>query len=244
MPVYNGASNLASLVPRLRDLCARLDGADRLEVIFVNDGSGDASWSVIEEAARSMAWARGIDLAFNAGQHAALLCGALHAANDVVVTLDDDLQHPPEAVPKLVAALRPGVDLVYGTPRDRGPLGIRRAGSFAARVALALRARSSSGLHSSAFRAFRTVLRSSFPELGAGPINLDALLYRAGASAARLDVDHAVQAEGGSRYTLPRLARAASAVAFGPRRSGDQDLFTIRARTDAQPLTSPGGRRD
>lgn len=244
MPVFNGASNLASLVPRLRALRDDLDGSKQLEVLFVNDGSADASWSVIEETANSLPWARGIDLASNAGQHAALLCGALHAESDVVVTLDDDLHHPPEAVPDLVAALGPDVDLVYGTPRDRGPLGIRRAGSFAARLALALKAGSRSGLHSSAFRVFRTELRGRFPELGAGPINIDSVLYRAGARVARLDVDHAAQKLGGSRYTLPSLARAASAVALGPRRSDDRALFTIRARTDAQPPTCPDGRTD
>src|ERR1700687_244792 len=125
VPVYDGAATLPELVARLAaGLAAR---APRWEILLVNDGSRDASWQVILELARARPVphelgpdrprVHGIDLMRNYGQHNALLCGIRAAAGAVVVTMDDDLQHPPEEIPLLLDALGGEVDVVYGTPR-------------------------------------------------------------------------------------------------------------------------------
>src|ERR1700688_256617 len=107
VPVYNGAAALPELVARLRVVLA--GRAPDAEILLVNDGSRDASWQAIAElaAAKGGPLVRGIDLRRNYGQHNALLCGIRAAAGAVVVTLDDDLQHPPEEIPKLLDALAP-----------------------------------------------------------------------------------------------------------------------------------------
>ena len=79
------------------------------ELILVNDGSKDASWSTIEALCEEYPWVRGVNLMRNYGQHNALLCGIRRARFDVIVTMDDDLQHPPEELPKLLEKL----DLYY-----------------------------------------------------------------------------------------------------------------------------------
>ena len=140
MPVYNSQATLPTLIDRL---AAVLPGvADRFEVVLVNDGSHDGSWEAIGQAARKHAWVRGINLMRNYGQHNALLAGIRAARYAVTVTMDDDLQHPPEEIPRLLAALAQGNDLVYGTPietqrglwrrvssRDREAVAAPRAGS-------------------------------------------------------------------------------------------------------------------
>src|ERR1700730_9375241 len=100
VPVYNGAATLPELVARLATVLAHC--APRSEIVLVNDGSRDASWQVILELAARDPRVRGIDLMRNYGQHNALLCGIRAAAGAVVVTMDDDLQHPPEEIPKLL----------------------------------------------------------------------------------------------------------------------------------------------
>src|SRR5205823_3059854 len=92
--------------------------ADEFELVCVNDGSRDESWSVIVDLERRHPWIRGIDLMRNSGQHSALLCGIRAARYDITITLDDDLQNPPEEIPTLMAALTERVDVVYGAPHQ------------------------------------------------------------------------------------------------------------------------------
>src|SRR4029077_5042827 len=114
IPVYNSAAGLALLAERLAPVLAAL--SPEHEAILVNDGSSDASWEVIAALHETFGWLRGINLMRNYGQHSALLCGIRAAQYDVIVTMDDDLQHPPEEIPKLLAVLAQGFDVVYGTP--------------------------------------------------------------------------------------------------------------------------------
>src|SRR4029453_1729310 len=95
------------------------------ELILVNDGSSDGSWNVIRALAAKHTWIRGLRLMRNYGQHNALLCGIRAARHEVVVTLDDDLQNPPEEIPVLLGALSSGADVVYGRP-DREQHGLLR----------------------------------------------------------------------------------------------------------------------
>ena len=114
VPVYNSEGSLPELIERLEStLCA---ASSRFEVILVNDGSRDRSWDVISQIAQENDWVRGIDLMRNYGQHNALLCGIRMAKNEIIVTVDDDLQNPPEEIPKLLDKLAEGHDVVYGRP--------------------------------------------------------------------------------------------------------------------------------
>src|SRR5689334_6740654 len=94
VPVYNSQAAIADLVRRVQAVMAPM--AEAFEMILVNDGSRDASWKALREAAAANAWVSVIDLGRNYGQHNALLCGIRAARYDVVITIDDDLQHPPE----------------------------------------------------------------------------------------------------------------------------------------------------
>ncbi len=114
IPVYNSASMLTELHHRLRNVMISLDKT--FEILFVDDGSHDASWSVLRQLQRDdPRHVVAIQLMRNYGQHNALMCGFRHAQGDYLVTMDDDLQHPPEEIPKLLAAIENSdLDLVYG----------------------------------------------------------------------------------------------------------------------------------
>src|ERR1035441_8046473 len=117
VPVYGDGSALAELASRTD---AVLRGVpEDWELIFVNDGSVGRAWEKIREMAAFSRHVRGIDLVRNFGQHNALLAGIRASRGDVVVTMDDDLQHPPEEIPLLLRDVREGADLVYGTPREQ-----------------------------------------------------------------------------------------------------------------------------
>ncbi len=114
IPVYNSAAMLPALHVRLQTV---LRGTGKsFEVIYVDDGSQDASWSVLEQIQeQDPSHVVAVQLMRNYGQHNALMCGFRHLRGDYVVTMDDDLQHPPEELPKLLAAIEDSdLDLVYG----------------------------------------------------------------------------------------------------------------------------------
>src|SRR5262245_20576560 len=101
VPVYRGAATLESLVERLGKVLPQI--SEKYEVLLVNDGSPDESWKVIQELAGRYAWVRGISLMRNYGQENATLCGILESRYEIIGSMDDDLQHAPEELPKLVA---------------------------------------------------------------------------------------------------------------------------------------------
>src|SRR5437879_8512033 len=115
-PVYNGEASIAELCQRLGEVLPRV--ATQYEIILVNDDSRDRSWERISQLCSRSSNVRGLNLMRNYGQHNALLCGIRAAQYDVVVTMDDDLQHPPEEIPQLLAELARGeAHVVYGRPK-------------------------------------------------------------------------------------------------------------------------------
>ena len=114
IPVFRSANVLPELHRRLTEVMAPSN--EDYEILLVEDCGGDNSWSVIQKLSKEDHRVRGIQLARNYGQHNALLCGIRAARGQILVTLDDDLQNPPEEIPKLLAKMGEGWDVVYGTP--------------------------------------------------------------------------------------------------------------------------------
>jgi undecaprenyl-phosphate 4-deoxy-4-formamido-L-arabinose transferase len=175
------------------------------EILFVEDCGGDMSWDVIQDLANSDARVQGLRMSRNFGQHSALLCGIRAAAKEVVVTLDDDLQNPPEEIPKLLAKLAEGNDVVYGTP-DRGQHGFyRNIASRITKLALQNAMGAETAGKTSAFRVFRTELRQAFSEYRNPSVNVDVLLSWGTTRFSSVTVQHEARYEGSSGYTLSKL---------------------------------------
>ncbi|MDP2958844.1 MAG: glycosyltransferase family 2 protein [Longimicrobiales bacterium] len=213
VPVFNSAATLEALHARLSDTLPRL--ATSWEIILVNDGSRDGSWEAIQELARRDSRIRGIDLSRNSGQHAALLCGVRRAAGNLVVTLDDDLQHPPEEIAKLLAGLSGDVDLVYGRAHREEHDLWRTVGSRVIRWALGFTAGAAIGREASAFRLFRTELRNGFKDFVGPHVSLDVLLSWSARASAVVPVEHRRREAGTSTYTLRKLLRLAMDIITG-----------------------------
>lgn len=203
VPVYNSSGILPELVARL-DCVLNLQTKE-YELLLVNDGSQDESWRVIEELSRENTWIRGIDLMRNYGQHSALLAGIRAAACDVIVTMDDDLQHPPEEIPTLLAELDEGFDVVYGMPRQDNHAVWRNACSRAAKRMIFRASGNRMAVHTSAFRAFDARIRTAFEEFRAQSGSIDVLLSWGASRYSSVEVHHAQRAQGESQYTLRKL---------------------------------------
>ena len=203
VPVYNSEESLPRLIDRLAPVLRGL--ADRYEVILVNDGSQDGSWDVLSALAAEHPWARCIDLMRNYGQHNALLCGIRAARHGVVVTMDDDLQNPPEEIPKLLDKLAEGYDVVYGTPQKQQHGLWRNVASRITKLSLqgAMGARTAGKV--SAFRVFRTPLRDAFANFRSSFVSIDVLLTWGTTRFAAVAVRHDPRELGVSNYTFRKL---------------------------------------
>jgi undecaprenyl-phosphate 4-deoxy-4-formamido-L-arabinose transferase len=204
VPVYNSQQTLADLLARLGPVLASMaPGAH--EVILVNDGSRDESWNVIQQLRASYAFIVGFDMMRNYGQHNALLCGIRAARFDKVVTLDDDLQNPPEEVPKLLATLDEGFDVVYGKPQAMQH-GLWR--NFASKITKAVLKKAmgaDTAANISAFRIFRTRVRDAFATYRSPFVSIDVLLTWGTTRFTAIEVKHEARAVGQSNYTLKKL---------------------------------------
>lgn len=203
VPVFGSREMLPELHRRIVTTVGPLD--PDFELILVEDDGGDGSWEVILELSRQDARVHGIRLARNYGQHNALLCGIRAAQGEVIVTLDDDLQNPPEEIGTLLARLEEGFDVVYGTPARQQHGFLRDLASRITKLALqgAMGAQTASKV--SAFRAFRTRLRDAFADYRSPSVNIDVLLTWGTTRFAAVTVGHAPRASGQSGYTLRKL---------------------------------------
>jgi undecaprenyl-phosphate 4-deoxy-4-formamido-L-arabinose transferase len=206
IPVYNEAANLPALIPRVLGV---LDTLDRpAEVIFVDDGSRDRSLELLREAAtRHPGRIRVIELSRNFGQHPAVLAGFSYATGDTVVTLDADLQNPPEEIPKLLALADQGYDVVGGVR-------VQRIDSFFRRIASRVVNRVTVAITGITMTDYGCMLRAYSREV-VDLINrceesstfIPALAQTFSRRPTEVTVQHAERAGGVSKYSLYRLVR-------------------------------------
>jgi glycosyltransferase involved in cell wall biosynthesis len=203
VPVYNSEGSLAELIGRLEGVLRSV--CSRFEVVLVNDGSRDRSWDVVCQLAKAHEWVRGINLMRNYGQHNALLCGIRMAKNDIIVTIDDDLQNPPEEIPRLIDKLAEGYDVVYGTPQKEQHGLWRDLASLATKMALQSAMGAKIARNVGAFRVFRTGLRDAFANYQSPFVSIDVLLTWGTTRFAAIPVRHDTRQVGPSNYTFRKL---------------------------------------
>jgi len=213
VPVYNSQLILPALIKRLEPALAAV--ADRYEVVLVNDGSRDQSWKVIQELSGSRPWVRGINLMRNYGQHNALLCGIRAVRFDIIVTMDDDLQHPPEEIHKLLAKFNEGHDVVYGATKS-GRQGLwREMASRITRWVLRRAMQVEAARDVSPFRMIRTPVCKAFGNYRSPFVSIDVLLSWGTNRFAAVPVAQDVRQSGASTYTFVKLVSHAMTMMTG-----------------------------
>ena len=207
IPVYRSAVTLKELTGRLIRV---LDGTGRrYEIIFVDDGSPDDSWRVLSELhAQCPDSVVAVRLTRNFGQHNALMCGFQHVRGRLIVTMDDDLQNPPEEIPKLLQTIEAGdYDVVYGRYIEKKHEPWRNLGSLVVNVfyRLVFRSRITVG-------AFRIIRQDMMPGVLSYNLNftfVDGLLAWNTQRIGEVPVEHVSRQSGRSGYSLWKLGNLA-----------------------------------
>ena len=211
VPVYKGEMLIEPLVAQLSKTLPTF--SERYEIILVNDGSPDNSWFVIQSLTNQYERVRGICMMRNYGQHNATLCGVRLARYDVTVTMDQDLQHPPEEIPLLLAKLEEGYDVVYGAPKKLPQGFLRNLMTASIKQILARVIGLPSVRNVSAFRAFRTNLRDAFANFQSPSLILDVLLSWGTTRFTSVPVD--IAQAGKTSYSFRMLVRTAMLILIG-----------------------------
>lgn len=207
VPVYNSAAILPDLVKRLEPVLSAT--GTPFELILVNDGSQDESWKVIGQLAAQHAWVRGLCMMRNYGQHNALLAGIRDARFEVTITMDDDLQHPPEELPKLLAKFAEGFDVVYAPPEQEQHGFLRDLASIITKLALQSAMGAETARMVSAWRVFRTQIRDAFVAYHSPFVSIDVLLTWGTTKFAAIRLRHDPRTVGKSNYTVGKLVHHA-----------------------------------
>jgi len=203
IPVYNSAQYLPKLVSRLISVLER--EAPQFEIILVDDGSTDGSWDVLSELwTRYPVHVMAIQLMRNYGQHNALMCGFRQTRGEYVVTMDDDLQNPPEEISKLLFKIREsGADLVYGVYAQKKHAAWRNVGSALVRrfYKMVLKV----PIEPTSFRIIKSKLLKSILSYNKNFTYVDGLLTWNTQRIDAIVVEHQARMNGRSGYSMSRL---------------------------------------
>jgi undecaprenyl-phosphate 4-deoxy-4-formamido-L-arabinose transferase len=203
IPVYQSAGTLSRVVGDVRN--ALRERACIFEIILVNDGSRDSSWEVVDRLSRELSEVRGINLMRNFGQHNAVLCGIRDAKYDVLVTMDDDGQHPADQIGILLDMLNEGYDVVYGYPEKEQHSAWRNGASIAMRAVLEKAMGVSVARRASSFRAIQARVRDAFEEYRSPVVSIDVLLSWGTTRFGAVPIRYQRRLQGASNYSVRKL---------------------------------------
>jgi len=202
IPVYGSASILPALIRNIETVLGAAPGIGSFELILVHDCGPDDAWRVIVEHARSRPWLRGINLAKNAGQHNAIMAGLNVARGATVVTMDDDLQHDPADIPRILASLEPDCDLCYVEFESRHHALWKRFGSWLNGVMARALLGKPKGLYLSPFRGIRSQVLDVVLRYDGPYVYLDGLLLQATSRITTITATHHARSDGASGYSV------------------------------------------
>lgn len=255
VPVYRSEGNLPELVAQIDTALSQSDYAENFELVLVNDCSPDDSWRVIENLAEQRSWVRGVSLRKNSGQHNATMAGLRFSRGNIIVVMDDDLQHSPSEILNLCQAIRAGNDVCYTRYVGRKHAAWKKIGSnFNDRVASWV-LKKPRGLYLSSFKAFRREIADAIIAYDGPFTYVDGLILEVTNSIVAVDINHQDRFAGRGNYNLRRSIslwlkmatgssvyplRVATLAGFGVAAFSALVLMTITVERLLNPSMEPG----
>jgi undecaprenyl-phosphate 4-deoxy-4-formamido-L-arabinose transferase len=205
IPVYNEEGNLENLCSRLFPVMEQI--SKPFEILFTDDGSRDRSLAILKQIAAEYPQVRVIEFNGNFGQHMAILAAFEISRGEIVITLDADLQNPPEEIPKLVAEMEKGHDVVGSIRQKRQDTFFRKTASRMVNVAT----RRMTGMQMTDYgcmlRAYHRNVVDNINQCREASTFIPALAQTFASTPSEVEVAHAERLEGESKYSLYNLVR-------------------------------------
>lgn len=202
IPVYRSAGILPKLVDEIGGACINAGWAESFELILVCDASPDESWSVIEQLSKKNPFVKGVCLRRNFGQHNAIMAGLSQSQGSYVVLMDDDMQHPPSEIPRLVKALQNGADVCYTKYSNRQHVAWKKMGSQFNNWVATLLLSKPSELYLSSFKALRREVALEVMKYNGPYAYIDGLILDVTRSIVSIEIEHQARLSGEGGYNL------------------------------------------
>jgi glycosyltransferase involved in cell wall biosynthesis len=208
IPCYMTGNRVYKLIAELNSVLNLLSN-NSFEIIMVVDGSPDDTWVQVKDAAQRLSHVHGINFMKNYGQHSALLAGVRIAKGEIIVTIDDDFQHSPSDIPKLISALNEDIDIAYAVSVHDEHSFIRNLGSRLYKKFAGALLRIEGAEIAGAFRAFKKDLLSGLAGIDDLYAPLDVVLAWSSRKSVAVPVEMHQREDGSSNYSARRLFRHA-----------------------------------
>jgi polyisoprenyl-phosphate glycosyltransferase len=202
IPVYRSRDCLVPLVEALTGVLSAALSSGSYEIILVNDDSPDDSWTEIRRLANAYSSVKGVSLSRNFGQHNATMAGLREACGRFVVVMDDDLQHPPAAIPEILASLRSGADVCYTVYRERKHALWKKIGSWVNDAAATVLLGKPRGLYLSSFKGLTRIVVDAVTTYDGPFTYLDGLILDVTRKIDVVTVEHGHRFAGEGNYGL------------------------------------------
>ncbi len=232
VPLFNEAPTIRALFERLKKVMESIGSS--CEIIFVDDGSTDKSYAILREIAFSDMNVKVISFAKNFGQHKAVVAGMLEAGGDYIITLDADLQNPPEEIPRLLDKMKEGFDMVSGYRKIRKDNIFRRFCSCLVNILIS----ALNGLKMRDYGSMLRVFRKDTAKKLAGVFShtegyITMLIPKVTRNVAEIEVGHDERLSGESKYNTRKLATIFLKIFFHKkRRDINQPVFVIKKKVE------------
>lgn len=225
VPVFRSQNILTELVEEVKTSLAAQGLSGKTELLMVNDASPDGSWRVISDLAKTNDFVRGISLRKNFGQHSATMAGLKHARGDIVIIMDDDLQHSPREIGRLLGVIEEGADVCYTRYKGRQHALWKILGSRFNDWVATILLQKPFGLYLSSFKAMRREVVREVIKYDGPYAYLDGLILDVTRSIEVIDIDHRPRREGRGNYDLKR------SVSLWLRMATSFSIFPLRLAT-------------
>ena len=204
IPVYNSEKILPTLVNKISSSLDRLCKKDLYEIILINDCSEDNSWKVLKELFKNNNNLKCFSLMNNVGQHNSIMAGLKLSKGEVVVTMDDDLQHSPDSIEKLLDGLNNGFDVCYSKFEKQKHNLWKKIGSWFNDKMANILYKKSSKVYLSSFKALKKNIVNEIIKFEGPYVYIDGLILNSTRNICTVNVEHFNRLSGKSNYTLKK----------------------------------------
>lgn len=232
IPAFNSGKSLEKLYMRLT--AALEKRCSSFEIIFVDDGSHDDSYDQVCRLHENDGRVKVVRLQKNFGQQNAIMCGMRYAKGDYVITMDDDLQNPPEEIEKLLLKLKEGFDVVYGIPIQKMHSAGRNLGAAARDKIFCMICRKPRDIKLSSFRVMHQRIVSRIIQDKTSFVYISAIILKSTTNIGNVFVEHHPRAYGSSNYRFVRLVQLMLKILINYSRLGTFLIVTSRPQYEVR----------
>jgi len=205
IPVFNSSDILEKLIEKINFSLNQNDLTHKFEIILVNDSSLDSSWDKIKILSNKFSNVKGLNLIENYGQHNAIMAGLNECAGDKIITMDDDLQHPPESIKDIYDELEKGYDSCYTYYVNRQHHLIKRFISWMNNLVSSYLLNQPFKIYLSSFRGFKRNILLEVIKYKEPSVYIDGLILATTRNISMITVPHQKRFQGDSNYNFTKL---------------------------------------